>query len=431
MAAMHRKFIAGRMPVVPDEASDKQLQFALRQSNRAIQELRTAPTRRSISDSMDMMTACILFYCLACFQGHQKVALDQLRHGLRILHEVDGKLGKGENLDHHPISLATLRAMFVTMDVQARGIMSDECLATWVPHPIRRFLKPPPSFKTFAQARYYFESAFIDLLAFRQEEDVNPPTSPDQADRVREQHRAHQRQMQQMSDHLDEFLGQLSHITSHEDRESILGIRLFREQLRVYMKIFKGSDEAKYVREVDWHIDEHDMAVILGLASELLNAPADLSIPAGAAPEHYYPYPGPELERLSQMEIPAYSRPVFSSCSGLLSALWLVASRANSSVLRRRAIALMLDYPRREGVWDSVVAGRVAWESLVLEETALDGELGVCQGRREARSEYIPDANKVRCIEIRYVAARVMEVEFQSVKQYETGQSGAKKLIAW
>jgi hypothetical protein len=58
--------------------------------------------------------------------------------------------------------------------------------------------------------------------------------------------------------------------------------------------------------------------------------------------------------------------------------------------------------------------------------------LGVLQGRADTvRSDYIPDTNKVRCIEIRYIDTRVMEAELQSVKQYETGQTGVKKLIAW
>jgi hypothetical protein len=151
MAAMHRKFIVARMPVLPDDRPDGQLQFALLQSNRSIQELRKLTTRKSTSDSMAMMTACILFYCLACFQGHQKIALDHLRHGLMILHEVDKSLGVGDDGDDHPVKLASLRAMFVTMDVQARGIMSDECLSTWPAHPKRRVFSPPPHFKTFAQ----------------------------------------------------------------------------------------------------------------------------------------------------------------------------------------------------------------------------------------------------------------------------------------
>lgn len=432
MAAMHRKFMVGRMPVVPDDTSDKQLHFALQQSNRAIHELSKAPIGDTLSDRIDMMTACILFYCLACFQGHQSVALEQLKSGLKLLHDVDENFALGtDQYDEHPISLSTLRAMFVTMDVQARGIMSDEQIRHWGPQPKRKFAVPPANFKTFAQARYYFESVYTEILAFMQNLDIHPPTAPEASQYISERYQHFQRQFDVMSARLDEFLAQLSNITSHEDRESILGIRLFREQVKVYMRVFKGFDGQKKVREIDWHVDEHEMVVMLDLASELLKAPADLTVPAGAVPEDYYPAPTDSLENVSQMDIPSYSRPVFSSASGLLSGLWLVCSRAKSSALRRRAIALMLDFPRREGVWDGVLAGRVAWESLILEETAFEGQLGVRRGRLEPRSEYIPDCNKVRAVEIKYVEPRVMQVEFRSVKQFESGQPGVIKRIAW
>jgi hypothetical protein len=90
------------------------------------------------------------------------------------------------------------------------------------------------------------------------------------------------------------------------------------------MKVLRGFDESKHARDINWHVDEQDMGVILDLASELLKAPRDLEFPAGA-PEDYYQYTS-EFGNVSRVELPACSRPVFSSCSGLLSALWLVAS---------------------------------------------------------------------------------------------------------
>jgi hypothetical protein len=49
------------------------------------------------------------------------------------------------------------------------------------------------------------------------------------------------------------------------------------------------------------------------------------------------------------------------------------------------------------------------------------------------RTETIQDINKVRDCSIRYVAPRVMEVEFRSQSQYEAGPQtrGIKKLLAW
>ena len=97
LSAMHRKFIEGRLPVVPDDSSDKHLRFALQQANLAIQDLiqphsQQEPRRLSIADKMSMMTCAVLFNCLACIQGHQAVAIDHLRSGLKILKEVDEEL---------------------------------------------------------------------------------------------------------------------------------------------------------------------------------------------------------------------------------------------------------------------------------------------------------------------------------------------------
>ncbi|KAF1966365.1 hypothetical protein BU23DRAFT_518131 [Bimuria novae-zelandiae CBS 107.79] len=430
IAALHRKFISGRMPVVPDDISDKQIAFAIEQSNRAIQELTRSSSQRTISDMMDVMTACIMFYCLCCFQGHQATALEHLRSGLKILHQLDQSFdNETDDMEVHPVSLKTLRAIFVTMDVQARGVMSKEMLETWAHRPKRNFNKPPRQFVTFSQARYAFEAVYHEMLGFMQALDVNPPSGPDAPRWLQGQYQQFQREFDALSIRLDEFLARLSQVTAQEDRESILGIKLFRAQIGIYLRLFKGFDAVKCSREIEWEVEEHDMILILDLACELLRAPPDISAPAGTRPEDYYPDTA-DPEYVTEAEIPAYARPVFSSNSGLLSALWLVVTKSRSSTLRRRAMALMLDFPRREGIWDGVVAGRVAWEILRLEETAVDGVLGV---NPDQQAETIADCNKVRDCSIKYIGSRVMEVEFRSLTQWEARPAarGIKKILAW
>ncbi|KAF1951331.1 hypothetical protein CC80DRAFT_496151 [Byssothecium circinans] len=428
MAAMHRKFIMGRLPVLPDDARDQQLVFAVHQSTLALEAL--GKSTQTLSDSKDLLTTSILFYCLSCFQGHHDAAIEHLRSGLRILWHVYHNFDiTKEHLDYHPISLSTLRAMFVTMDVQARGIMSDAFISTWEPQPPRNFLVPT-SLKTFTQARYYFETVFSDILTFIQGLDHRPPAGPEEARRLYAQVQVFREDVNRLSETLDGFLAQLSPMTSQDNRQSILGIRLHREQIKIHLRTFKGFDEGNLTRKVGWHVDEQDTGLLLDLAAELLQAPPDLTIPEGAVPEDFFPSPA-GVEQINLMEIQSCARPVFSSNSGVCSALWLVTSRARSSALRRRAIALMLKYPRREGVWDSVLAGRVAWERLVLEETALDGQPGVRRGRLEPRNGYIPDCNRIRSIAVDYIGSRLGKVEFRSTKQYEMGARGVTKLIAW
>lgn len=419
------------MPVVPDDVSDKQIAFAIEQSNHAIRELTKPSPQRTISDMMDVMTACIMFYCLCCFQGHQTAALEHLHSGLKILHQLDDILDhQQDDSNVHPVSLKTLRAIFVIMDVQARGVMSKATLETWAIRPNRNFNAPPSSFVTFGQARYAFEALYHELIGFMQALDVDPPRPEvDRLTWIQNEYQQIQKQFDALSICLNEFLARISHITAQKDRDSIIGIQLFQEQIRVFLRILEEFDPVKRTREIEWTVEEENMRTILDLACDLLRASPDISAPAGARPDDYYPdTTSPEYD--TKEDIPAYSPPVFSSNSGLLSALWLVVTKSRSSRMRRRAIALMLDFPRREGIWDGVVSGRVAWEILRLEETAVDGVLGANPAQQ---AETILDCNKVRDCSISYIAPRVMEVEFRSVSQYEAGSHvrGIKKMLAW
>ncbi|KAL1799746.1 hypothetical protein ACET3X_000088 [Alternaria dauci] len=59
----------------------------------------------------------------------------------------------------------------------------------------------------------------------------------------------------------------------------------------------------------------------------------------------------------------------------LIVPLFLIATRCRDPLVRRRALALLLNYRRREGVWDSLAAGMVAAQVLKQEEGILDAEL--------------------------------------------------------
>ncbi|KAK0109470.1 hypothetical protein ONS95_002162 [Cadophora gregata] len=70
---------------------------------------------------------------------------------------------------------------------------------------------------------------------------------------------------------------------------------------------------------------------------------------------------------------PASKVPKFSFDSGVIIPLWFTGHKCRDPVLRRRAIALLLTFPRREGVWDSVFAGLVIECVREFEEEYIDG----------------------------------------------------------
>lgn len=439
LAAMHKKFISGRLPVVPDDASDKQMRFALQQSNRAIQEIIKSPMQRTIADRISMMACCVLFNNLACIQGHQNMAMEHLRSGLRILREIDEELAIGtEDLTGHPVSLATLRAMFVNMDVQARGIMSDDALFKWEPQPRRDFAVRRTTFRTFIQARFYFEATFNDVLAFIQELDIRPPRTEEGIQRALQEYRRLRNQFDAGSVLLQNFLADPSIMANRQDNGAVAAIRLLHDQVRLILKAFSRfhTDTGGRVKaeEIDWSFEAEELKAILELAGQLLNTSTDLTLPPDKRPEDYYWTPG-EPRNTLECTTPSLSRPVFSAGSGLLTALWLVTSRARDPVVRRTAIAMLVDFPRREGVWDSVLAGRIAWEAMLLEEAYSESDPDAIRGDVQPSQQqgfpHIFERHKIRDIALEYTGLRVATVEFRTVQQYEAGERGVFRHISW
>ncbi|KAH6695858.1 hypothetical protein BKA61DRAFT_531494 [Leptodontidium sp. MPI-SDFR-AT-0119] len=70
---------------------------------------------------------------------------------------------------------------------------------------------------------------------------------------------------------------------------------------------------------------------------------------------------------------PASKVPKFCFDSGVIIPLWFTGHKCRDPVLRRRVIALLLTFPRREGVWDSVFAGLVIEVLRGFEEDYIDG----------------------------------------------------------
>lgn len=59
----------------------------------------------------------------------------------------------------------------------------------------------------------------------------------------------------------------------------------------------------------------------------------------------------------------------------IIAPLYITARRCSHSRIRREAIELLLSSPRREGVWDAVLMGKIAsWVADIEEEDGLDGE---------------------------------------------------------
>ncbi|ORY12943.1 hypothetical protein BCR34DRAFT_481807 [Clohesyomyces aquaticus] len=406
LATLHRKLIAGNTAVVPDDASDNQMRFALEQCNRSIRAVVTSPAERTMTDRLHMLSLTILFHFLACIQGHQSLAFEHLRSGLRILREVDSDIASGMDCtSEYPISLDAIRPVFVDMDVQARGIMSDEDLAAWEPKPITEPILNEGVFKTVHQAQFYFDATFNSLVALIQEMDVHPPKSDSEMKVFREEIERLRIQFEAGSRLLHEFFLRQSVLVGEEAR---IGLQLIQSETLIFLA---AATNCRQPRETRWAPLEPEFEKIVNLAAQLYGADPWLSLPSAAACESDYDLP---------TDSGTLSRPVFSARSKVVPGLYVVATRSRNIALRKRAIAMLLKYPRREGVWDGVLAGRVCYEILCLEEPASDGQT------TNMEADY-----KIMDVAIQYTGLRGMAAELKTERQYREGEPGVWRHFAW
>jgi len=407
IGALHRKFVEGQEPAVPDDPSDKQLRFALKQSNKAIREILVSSSTRSLEDKLTMMAACILFDCLSCLQGHQTVSLEHIRNGLRLLAEVEQEVAENADANgHHPVPLNSIRAMFISRNLQARSIMSNEALRHWEPHPKGGFPLDSTPFQSFTHARTYFESLLNNLLAMIQGMDMNPPADKSHLPAVMEGYEEMIAQFNTGTRLLDEFLEQqAANGVDREDR-AVLSLQLSQIHARFFLNSFKYWDGTK---EFDWDVDETYFMKMVELAGRILKDEINRT---RLTPLDY---------QSATSSLPA--RPVFTPGTEVCGALWTVACRSRSHHLRRQAIHLLRTFPRREGVWDSTVAATIAETALGMEEAAALAELGSV--------EQIPRELRVRSCALTYLSLRSAKVEIRNFRQHMTGQRGIVRYLKW
>jgi len=64
--------------------------------------------------------------------------------------------------------------------------------------------------------------------------------------------------------------------------------------------------------------------------------------------------------------------PSFTLDVGIVGPLYEISRKCRDPVVRRKAIAVLCDFPRREGLWDGMLAGKVAERIVAIEEEGID-----------------------------------------------------------
>lgn len=349
---MYRRFFESKPTQNDADLLNQQFRFALSQSNKAIQlllEEQIEVDGSGISNKLTAMTCCVLFGSMANLQGQRNAARDHLRSGIRMLKET--KLQCYNDRNSHPVNINSLRSLFTGLGIQARATMSWNDIQTWEPVPETMRRSEPVDIDTnspwaLSELHCRIETLLNDTLAFNRS-CVGHPTSRDD---IEVTHAALVTRFHRISNTLDALCTITPRINSPADDSS--------------KTILLIAETHHWLRSAVEPLQRH-----FNITSSLSKAPYD--------PLEHFTKMMPHIKHLLSLTPPL--TPVYSAAPGPLSALWRIATSAPSScvALRREALTLIAEHPRREGNLDGRLVGQIGKVAWALEQSAARRELGL------------------------------------------------------
>jgi hypothetical protein len=364
-------------------------QFALRQCNHAIRLL--AAQTPSAEATCCVLTASLLFVYLASVRGHFAEAFQHVRSAVKVLQGFEeGERVKGAV---YPVPVSRLRSLLASVYGQLRAMVNDTFLDTGSRDILVSECKPAVLFTSVQDAHSYVEGLFHNSLAFLQASDgPGARQDPERIDAAVARHRELCQALESSENALavlGQRLRETDSDTGAQDQEGLVILRVYHMLLSIWLRIdvFRpGERESAY--------DDAE-----GLLGEMLRLC-----------ESVVERPGHQADESPR------------SCSsglGCVLPLHVVAARCRNPQVRRRAVQLLLGCSRREGLWDAQLTGKVASQTIEVEEQAVGRFLG---GGEDGL---------VREVKLELRGEKSAVVRFITVGDWRDGNVGRQSTIRW
>jgi hypothetical protein len=373
--------------------------FALQQSNKAIGHLLEQSSAGIPRSGESVILACILFICLETFQGNHAAALVHLESGLSILESwLRDDNEQRPILSPDYVSRPTrqfleeeLIPLFTRLDVQATTIATPRSLKEVGPY-CRKEPVMPSRFASLSDAHNHLADLVHWLLYFSNGEHnmmywmvdhplthmkVGPPRTQSDEDipklpdivlkRIEKVERIHFGLLHQWLDAMNLYLKENINLEPRERRGAVMLKILYNGTV-----ILQSASLYNHDLEYDKYSTEFEQ--IVKLSEGLIK---------------------------SQARANKKSTPLYSFEMNILPPLHYCSTRCRDPKLRRKALTLLEDSPRREGMWDSAMLAAIARYIIEEEEEGL-GEVSCAKdipaSVRMCVLERVPELEERRCV---------------------------------
>ncbi|OKP12049.1 hypothetical protein PENSUB_2407 [Penicillium subrubescens] len=377
IGSLHRTFVFDQQGL---SAPRETTQFTLLHYNKAIRQLVAVKPQTSPQTNDTFLIACILFFCFECLQSNYKSAFRHAISGLKIIKQQQ-MLADGPALSRY-MPPETITLLFGVLENQILEIHGDEILASELcPAILYSFQhyaidpsRPPSSVEEILAS---FQVLYNRFTRFEAVCEMLEDTTRDQAFEFVAQVQYIQTEFFQILSDLKTWVtvfdNWVDRPKSYDDSDSFLVsiLKVWRATISILLRLEWPPSE------LSWDRFAVDFASVTSLVAEMFGVSATTlfmrsSSPGSPSEDEPTPLPTSKPTSLPPLRPkPAKSvSSIFSLSLGIVTPLYICATRCRESSTRHQAIFLLSYCQRREGLWDSEMAGRIANRIVRIEETA-------------------------------------------------------------
>jgi hypothetical protein len=376
-------------------------QFAFRQYSKAICLLRR-DVAGGYCDLRTTLIACLLFYCFESYHGYHEMAIDQVYSGLKLIREWASSFYKPDADGRKRTKIGSENPYMVEDDIlRAFGSLEIQVMTyadgrNREAHEHYRHCgqesidEMPPIFCNLEEARVMLElvirrsmhwlrstmhlhnfstpsSSASSSPTMSETEDTGPGSLFFDVDPTFEERLETLKEYERWDDAFRPLLN-ISRSRSASESDFLLASTLRLHWLAGYMSIASNNSRSSLVNNGKFRTELEELVEIARLLLDPSKQGRD-------------DMEGQKFVFDMQIIVP------------LMTVGWIYRHRA----LRREAIELLLRSPRKEGVWDGIVVGKIMGWLAGIEEEGLDDE---------AEDEYVPEWAAARCIKMNFDTVR-------------------------
>lgn len=393
LGSLHRSFVHKKSIRSID---NDETQFILIHYNKAIRQLVSIDPRASYQGNDTFLIACILFFCFECLQGNFKSAFQHAVSGLKIIKQqqlIADMSGVGTYIPVEKITLLFSILENQVLEIENEGILTSELRPTSSPflYPTRETMWISRDIEDIFVSFQFLYNRFTRILSIC--DSLNEPMSENFPEFLANTQRIQLECVQVRAD-IEVWISVFEHWleqpgSRENDSDSVKILRVWRIIIEIFLKI------PLPISEVDWDHFTDDFSAVNFLVSDLVNAPsenilsrqASSTIPKSSAHQEAMASRALSLPEILPRPSKAKTS-IFSLSLGVVTPLYICATRCRKSSVRYHSLGLMSYCQRREGLWDSDLAARIAKRIVSIEEESAQIPPG---------ADYTPDSIQLAC----------------------------------